>query len=110
MREFREDAGRGGSDDERVGGLRGVDVFDCGGEISFGIFGGIGPQAGDDFVSGERGEGERLDELFRRFGHDDVNIERVLLQGAHQLRCFVSGDSAGDADCDLHTRHFTGRS
>ena len=54
------------------------------------------PQAGDDFVSGERGEGERLDELLRRLGHDHVNIERLLLQGAHQLRCLVSGDAAGD--------------
>jgi hypothetical protein len=26
----------------------------------------------------------------------------VLLERANQLCCLVSGDSAGDADCDLH--------
>ena len=107
VRKFSEDTGRGRRDDQGVGRLRGIDVFDGGVEIIVGRFG-RGPQAGDDFVSGERGEGERLNELFRRLGHDHVNIESMLLQGADQLCCLVGGDAAGDANRDLHISNITG--
>jgi hypothetical protein len=53
-------------------------------------------------VAGERGKRERLDELNRRRRHDDVNLKRLTLQGSHQFRRFVGGNSAGDADCDSH--------
>ena len=101
VREFREDVGGGRCDDEQVGGLRGVDVLDGGVEVAVGGFG-RGPEAGDDLLSGERGEGERLDELPGCLGHDYVDIERVLLERTDQFCRLVSGDSAGDADCDLH--------
>ena len=81
VREFREDIGGGRSDDEQVGGLRGVDVLDGGVEVAVGGFG-RGPEAGDDLVSGERGEGERLDELHGRLSHNYMDIECVLLQRA----------------------------
>ena len=63
---------------------------------------GFVPQAGDDFVAGERGEGERLHEAARGLGHHHVDIERLALQRAHQFRRFVRGNSAGDADRDSH--------
>ena len=66
-------------------------------------FGGpLVPQAGDHLVAGERGEGERLDEFAGRLGHDDVDVEGLALEGAHQFRRFVCGDAAGDADRDSH--------
>ncbi len=60
------------------------------------------PQAGDDFVAGEGGKGERLDELAGRRGHHHVDFKDLALQGAHQLRRLVRGNSAGDAHRDSH--------
>ena len=63
---------------------------------------GFVPKAGDDFVAGERGEGERLDEAAGGLGHDDVDFEGLALQGAHQFCRLVRSNSAGDADRDSH--------
>ncbi len=62
----------------------------------------VDPEAGNDLVASEGGEGERRDELLRGRSHHDVHVEGVLLQIANQLRGFVGSDAAGDADCDLH--------
>ena len=57
---------------------------------------------GDDFLSGERGEGERRDEFLGGARHHDLHVELFLLQAADKLRGFVSSDSTGDAESDLH--------
>ena len=55
------------------------------------------PEAGDDLVAGQRGEGEGLDKPGGRRGHDHVDFKGLALQGAHQFRRLVGGNSAGDA-------------
>jgi hypothetical protein len=95
---------RGGrSDDDSIGGLRTGDVLDlilivetCG-RIAF-------PHAGDHFVSGERGERERADKLLRSPGHDDVDVDFVLLQETDEFSGLVSGDSAANSDVDAISR------
>ncbi len=101
MGEFGEDVGGGRRDDERVGGLSSIDVLNGRGSVAgVGAFG--SPEAGDDFVAGESGEGERRDELLRGRGHHHMHVEGVLLQIANQFRGLVGSDAAGDANRDLH--------
>ena len=99
--EFCNDVGGRGRDDERVGGLGSVDVLDGRSRISR-IRSFRRPETGNDFVSGESGKGEWLDEVLGRLGHHDVDVERLLLQVAHQFRRFVRRDAARNADRDLH--------
>ena len=104
--ELGQDVGRGGGDDQRVGPLRLADVLDAvlfGGGFVGAVPGArVVPQAGDDLVAGERGEGERLDESRGRPGHDHMDLKSLALQGAHQFRRFIRGNSAGDAHGDSH--------
>ncbi len=71
-------------------------------ELAFGNLAIAVPQPGNDTVTGKAGERQRSDELLRRRRHRDMHIERVLLQGAYQLRCFIGSNAAGDANHDLH--------
>jgi len=101
VRKFGQNVGCGGSHYERVGPLRFSDVIDAvllGGIFRAPIF----PKAGDHFVPGERGKGERLDEFLRRCRHHHVHFHRLALQGAHQFGRFVRGDASGDAHGDSH--------
>ncbi len=93
MGEFGEGVRGGGGDEQEIGGLGFGDVVDA---LLL-----LLPERGDDLVAGERGEGERFDELFGGAGHHDVDVERVLLQGADELGGFVGGDAAGNAEGDL---------
>ena len=99
--EFGQDVGRGRSNDQRIGPLRLADVlnailFACG--FTAAIDGArVVPEAGDDLVAGQRGEGEGLDKPGGRRGHDHVDFKGLALQGAHQFRRLVGGNSAGDA-------------
>ncbi len=52
---------------------------------------------GDDFFPGERGEGERRDELARGACHHDLHVEFFLLEAADEFRGLVGCYSAGDA-------------
>ncbi len=79
---FREDVCGSGRDHQRVNGLCYGDVLDGGINVGFGA-GVRGEHAGDDFFSGERGEGKRADELLRRSGHDDLHAYAVVLQQAN---------------------------
>ncbi len=102
---LREDVGGGGGDDDDVGELGLGDVLDlaCGIEAGGGrlrcgfLVRGFGPEAGDDLVAGEGGEGERADELLGGASHDDVDVGSALLEEADQLGGLVGGDSPGDA-------------
>ena len=62
-----------------------------------------GPEAGDHFVAGERGEGQGGDELLGRFGHHHVHIQRLALQGSHDFGRLISGNATRDTDSDLHS-------
>src|ERR1039458_3848528 len=100
-----EDVGGGGRDDDRVGGLGLRDVLDLGcffgaprivetsGELAL-----LAPHGGDDFVAGERGEGKRLNELLGGAGHDDADVDFILLQEADEFSGLVGGDSAADSN------------
>ena len=101
MRKFGKNVGGCRRNDQRIRALRSVDVFDGRSRIArVGAF--RRPQAGNDFVSGKSGESEWLDEVLRRLGHHHVNVERLLLQIAHQFRRFVCSDAARNPDRDLH--------
>src|ERR1700734_3891854 len=54
-------------------------------------------------MAGERGKGQRGDELLGRFRHHDVHIQRLALQGSHQFGRFISGNAPRDTDSDLHS-------
>ncbi len=102
MREFRQNVGRRRRDNQRIGPLRLGDVVNA---VLLGR--GIArvpflPQAGDHFMAGKRGKGERLHKLLRRSGHHHVHFDRLALQGAHQLRRLVRSDSTGDAHGHSH--------
>src|ERR1700728_19568 len=56
----------------------------------------------DYFLSGERGESERSDELLRRAGHHHLHVQFFLLQAANQFGGFVSRYASGDGQCDFH--------
>ena len=84
-REFGEDVGGGGRDEQEIGALRDGDVFDGAVEIGFAAgFG--GKQIGDDFLAAERGEGQRRDEFARAAGHHDLHGEAVLSAGGGRVR------------------------
>ena len=83
-----------GAIDEQFVLLRDGDVFD--GALD-------GEQVGEDLAAGERGEGERADELLRGRGHHDLHLVALLHQQARQFRGFVSRDAAADAEDDVHT-------
>ena len=53
-------------------------------------------------MAGDAGEGQGRDELLRCRRHDDMHVERLLLQRPHQLRRFIGGNPSGNADSDLH--------
>src|SRR5262245_8426352 len=56
----------------------------------------------DHLLSGERGEGERADELLRVRRHDDLNLQAVLLQFANQLSGLICRDAATYSDRYFH--------
>ena len=58
--------------------------------------------AGNDFFSGERGEGERTYKLLGGARHDDLHADAAVLQQADNFRRFVGRDAAGDAERDFH--------
>ena len=98
---LREDIGGGGRDEQKIDALRDGDVLD--GAFDVGGRGVVGAEHfGDDFLAGERGEGERSDEFLGGAGHHDLHVELFLLQAADEFRGFVGSDSAGDAQSDLH--------
>ena len=98
--ELGDGVGGGRSDQQRVDGLRDRDVFDGGVEV--GLLGRRAEHAGDDLLAGERGEGQRADELLRRGGHDDLHAHAALLQLANDFGGLVGGDAAAYAQCDFH--------
>src|SRR4051794_14675645 len=58
---------------------------------------------GNDLLSGEGGEGERLDELLGGAGHDDLRLHATFLQQPEDLSCLVRRDTASNAECNLHS-------
>ena len=64
---------------------------------------GEGHKPGDHFMAGERGKGQRGDELLGRFGHHYVHIQRLALQGSHHFGRLISGNATRDTDRDLHS-------
>ncbi len=101
MRKLGENIGGRRSHDERLSPLRLADVLD-GGIVSAFRRTGFIPEAGDDFVSGERGKGERLHKPGGRFGHHHMHFERLALQFTDEFRGFVSCDPARNADSYPH--------
>ena len=101
LREVRQNV-RGGRDDkQRVNGLRHRNVFDGGIEVGFMLLAGS-EHAGDDFFSGERGEGKRSYEFLGGAGHDDLHLDAAVLHQAYDLRSLVRRDSASNAERNLH--------
>jgi hypothetical protein len=49
-------------------------------------------------VAGERGEGERLDELLGGSGHHNADVNFILLKCADEFGGLVGCDSAADSD------------
>src|SRR5712691_3404098 len=102
----RENVGGGGSHEESVNRLRDRDVLDSGVDVGGLLFSGR-EHAGREhscnhFLAGERSEGERANELLGGAGHDDLHANAAVLQEPYNLGCFVSGDSAGDSESNLH--------
>ncbi len=98
--ELGDRVGGGRSDQKSVDRLRNRDVFDGGVEV--GLLVARAEHAGDDLLAGQRGEGQRADELLRRGGHDDLHAHAALLQVADNLGGLVGGDAAAHTQCDFH--------
>ncbi len=101
LREVSQNIGCGGNNDESIDRLRDCNVLDGGIDVGLVFLAGR-EHAGNDFFSGERGEGKRLDELLGGAGHDDLHADATVLQQTQNFSCFVRCDSAGDAEGDLH--------
>ena len=96
VREFSEDVGGGGRDEQQVNSLGDGYVFDGAFDVGGGGACG-GEDVGDDFLSRERGEGQRSDEFLGGAGHYDLDVELFGLQAADQFGGFVGRDAAGYA-------------
>ena len=96
-----QDVGRGRSHHQGLGPLRLADVLDAvlRPRCTVGAFAraGVVPQAGNDFMAGEGGKSERLDEFLCGLGHDHVDFEGLTLQSANQFGRLVRGNSARDS-------------
>jgi len=97
VRELREEVGRRGRDDDRVGAARDRDVVHRVGRAG-------GPQVGRDRPAGQRLERRRRHEARRRLGHHDVDGDARLHEQACELGGLVGGDAAGDAENDAGER------
>jgi hypothetical protein len=82
--------------------LRDCDVLDGGIEIRFGPIT-RREHAGDNFFSGERGEGKGTNELLGGAGHHDLDADPSILQQADDFCRFVGCDAAGDTQSNFHT-------
>ena len=98
----REQIRGGGRDDEHVVVLRDANVLHGAAEhcIAGALL--VGPKAGDDFASGERGKRERLNELARRLRHDDLDGTAALAERPSEFRRLVRGNSTAYAQRDFH--------
>ena len=102
LREVGQNIGRGRSDYECVNRLRDRDVLDGGLNIGLMLFASR-KHSGDDFFTGQSGEGERANKLLSSAGHHDLHADTTVLQQADQFCRFVGCDSAGNSEGDLHT-------
>ncbi len=102
VREFSDEIGGCGGNDESVIALRDGDVLDGAGQ-SF-VRARVGEQAGDDLTSGQSCKGERPNELPGRACHDNLNEVSALLQRAYEFRGLVRRDSSADTQDNAHAR------
>ncbi len=82
--------------------LRDADVFHGAGQRVFGTALGARKQIGQHLAPGQRGEGQRRDELLRGVSQDCLHREAVLHQSASQLRRLVSGYTTANAERYIH--------
>jgi len=69
---------------DSVNRLRDGDVLDGRVNVRSLLFAGR-KHSGNHFFAGERGEGERANELLGRARHDDLHANATVLQEAHNL-------------------------
>src|SRR5437867_6051938 len=65
-----------------------------------------GEHSGDDFVAGERSEGERAHELLGAARHYYLHLDVSLHQSAGQLGGLVSGNAASYSEDDSIQGHY----
>ena len=94
MRYLGEAVGRGRDDCNQVGALGGGHVVDA--QFGLGV-----EHTGHDRAVGNRGEGERREELERGVGHQDVHSRVQLDEFAGEVNRLVAGDGAGYAQRDV---------
>src|SRR2546423_2857385 len=58
--------------------------------------------AGNNFSSGEGGEGERTNEFLSGVGHDDLNTNTAVLQQADDLCGLVGCNTAANSEGNFH--------
>ena len=90
--DFRHDIGRARCDQHGVGLAAQIDV----GDVAVRTVA-VVPQRVGHRLARECGEGQRCDEFFRAFGHDDGYAQALFAQQTHQLGGFVRRDAAADA-------------
>ena len=101
VREFSEDVGSGGRDQQKIDALRDGDMFDGAFDVGGRSAGGA-KHVGDYFLPGECRKRERRDKFLRRARHHHLHVELFLLQAAHQFSGLIGRHSSGDAQCNLH--------
>ena len=97
VRDLREEVGRCGHHDDRIGLARQVDV---GHVVRLARI----PLAGEDRAVRQRLQGHRGDELLGRRGHHDLHGRAGLDQLAREVGGLVAGDAARQAEHDVLAR------
>ena len=101
LSEVRENIGGGGRDYQSVDRLRNCNVFNRRINIGRVLF----PRRkhpGNNFFSGESGEGEGTYELLGGARHDHLHADAAILQQTNNLGRLVGCNSAADAKSYLH--------
>lgn len=93
VREFGDNVGGGGRDEDEIGVVGELDVLRS---PAFALV----EDAGENGILGKRLERERRDELLRAVGHDDENFVSAFAKLADEIGGFIRGDGTGDADDD----------
>src|SRR3984957_16377733 len=100
--EFAENVSSSRRNEQQIDSLRYGNMFDGAFDVRRSRRATGAEHIGDYFLAGERREGERGDEFLRRAGHNHLHVQLFLLQAANQFRGFVSRNTSGNAECDLH--------
>ena len=91
---------RGGRHDQQIDSLRDSNVLDRAFHVGSGCL--AAKHFRNDFVSRERRERQRGNELLRARGHHRLHFDAFLLEPAHQFGGLIRRHASGNTKCHTH--------